>query len=1378
MALALQNGPDQARVRAQARHARLRSRLGALVVLPVVVAAIGGVAATLGPVSPVGATSNTRYVSETGSNSGDCSDPLNPCATISYAIGQASSGDTIYVSGTIDDNVTLPTSLTISQWPGESPAVVNAAEPGPVVYLSSGTDATLDGLSLTGGLNHSGGGITDNGGMITVNDSTIYDNTAMATPGPSPRGGTGGGIFDNNGTVVVNDSTIAGNTAEAASGTGPENDGGLGGGIFNNNGTVTVTDSTISGNSAATDVSAGAAGIGQGGGVFFNGGTDTMAGDIIATPGGAPAGGECADATPVDAGYNVDDDGSCGFSASGSTSDSSTIDSYLGTLANNGGSTETVALLPGNSGSPNPAEEVIPQGFIAPGQTTPVCAQPDERGVRRNSPCDMGAFALTSTLFVSTTGSDTSSCSSTENPCATITYALTQASSGDLIDVSGTIDDNVVIDTLDPITISQWPGASPAIIDGGGSPVFHIDDVATVVLEQLTIENGRGDPSGAGIDNDGTLTVTDSTISGNASGGEFGGGIYNTGTATVTDSTISGNTAEFGGGIFGAPGSTSTVVDSTITGNSAESAGGGIFNDAADSMTVVDSTIAGNTASSTGGGIANYEGPISVFDSTIDGNTASSLAAIWNGFAGFYGTFTMAGDIVATPGGPPAGRECGTGGLVDAGYNVDDDGSCGFTGTGSTSDSLTIDSHLGTLANNGGPTQTVALLPGSSGSPNPAQAVIPAGFTAPGQSTPACDLPDQRGDMRGVPCDIGSYALTQPAITSADATTFTATESGSFQVVGSWISGPSFAETGSLPSGVSLSSSGLLSGTPGSGSEGTYPIVITASVGGSPVASQNFTLTVAVNQQSQTIGSLSTPPSDAVVGGASYTPSATASSGLPVAVTVDPSSTVVCQISAGSVHFTSAGTCTLDFNQAGNIDWTAAAEVQQSFTVSAASDPARITSADSTVFGAYEHGSFQVTASVSGASFSETGTLPKGVSLSSRGLLAGSPESGIDVSYPVLLTASIGGHPVATQHFTLAVAKHARSQTIGSLSKPPSDPVVGGSAYAPTATASSGLPVDITVDTSSPPTCEMTGGAVHFTRTGTCTLDFNQSGNADWTAAPEVHQRITVSAPPKVRSSSGYWLVASDGGIFAYGHAVFYGSHGGSRLNKPIVGMSATHDRKGYWLVASDGGVFSYGDARFYGSHGGSRLNKPIVGMAVTRDGKGYWLVASDGGIFSYGDARFYGSHGGSHLNEPIVGMAITRDGKGYWLVASDGGIFSYGDARFDGSHGGAALNKPIVGMATTADGKGYWLVASDGGVFAYGDARFYGSRGGSHLNKPIVGMATTREGTGYWLTSSDGGVFAYGSASFHGSHGGSPLNSPVVGIARCRATIESSQTA
>ena len=83
----------------------------------------------------------------------------------------------------------------------------------------------------------------------------------------------------------------------------------------------------------------------------------------------------------------------------------------------------------------------------------------------------------------------------------------------------------------------------------------------------------------------------------------------------------------------------------------------------------------------------------------------------------------------------------------------------------------------------------------------------------------------------------------------------------------------------------------------------------------------------------------------------------------------------------------------------------------------------------------------------------------------------------------------------------------------------------------------------------------------------------------------------------------------------------------------------------GYWLVGTDGGIFNYGTAGFYGSAGGIHLNKSVVGMAAAPDGKGYWLVASDGGIFSYGDAGFYGSAGGMKLNAPNVGMAAEVSG-------------------------------------------------------------------------------------------------------------------------------------
>ena len=198
------------------------------------------------------------------------------------------------------------------------------------------------------------------------------------------------------------------------------------------------------------------------------------------------------------------------------------------------------------------------------------------------------------------------------------------------------------------------------------------------------------------------------------------------------------------------------------------------------------------------------------------------------------------------------------------------------------------------------------------------------------------------------------------------------------------------------------------------------------------------------------------------------------------------------------------------------------------------------------------------------------------------------------------------------------------------------------------------------------------------------------------------------------------------------------------QLNRPIVDMDVTASGNGYWLVASDGGIFTSGDAQFYGSTGGYRLNQPIVGMAATPSGNGYWLVASDGGIFAFGDAQFYGSTGSYRLNRPIVGMAATSSGNGYWLVASDGGIFAFGDAQFYGSTGSYRLVQPIVGMSSTSSGNGYWLVASDGGIFAFGDAQFYGSTGGGCMWSQTVAIASKSSLTGYFVANQDGQTRAY----------------------------------
>ncbi|HXQ76164.1 MAG TPA: SpoIID/LytB domain-containing protein [Acidimicrobiales bacterium] len=151
----------------------------------------------------------------------------------------------------------------------------------------------------------------------------------------------------------------------------------------------------------------------------------------------------------------------------------------------------------------------------------------------------------------------------------------------------------------------------------------------------------------------------------------------------------------------------------------------------------------------------------------------------------------------------------------------------------------------------------------------------------------------------------------------------------------------------------------------------------------------------------------------------------------------------------------------------------------------------------------------------------------------------------------------------------------------------------------------------------------------------------------------------------------------------------------------------------GYWLVASDGGIFSFGTAGFDGSMGGRHLDAPMVGMARTTDDGGYWTVASDGGIFSFGDAAFHGSMGGQHLDQPMVGMAATPDGGGYWLVGADGAIFSFGDAPYEGSLPGIGLHATAVSVLATATGTGYIVVTADGQAVGFGDAPQFGDVAG-----------------------------------------------------------------
>ena len=255
---------------------------------------------------------------------------------------------------------------------------------------------------------------------------------------------------------------------------------------------------------------------------------------------------------------------------------------------------------------------------------------------------------------------------------------------------------------------------------------------------------------------------------------------------------------------------------------------------------------------------------------------------------------------------------------------------------------------------------------------------------------------------------------------------------------------------------------------------------------------------------------------------------------------------------------------------------------------------------------------------------------------------------------------------------------------------------------------------------------------------------------------PAMRARIASAVGPvKPRpTTTGYWVLGRDTGLYTFGDAPFHG--GAGEIPAPAVSMSPTRTGLGYWLLSANGRVSAYGDAVDYGSTEAMRLNAPAVRLEPTRTGKGYWIQAADGGIFTFGDAVFHGSTGSMKLNSPVISMSATASGRGYWLLAGDGGVFTFGDGEFYGSTGSMKLNAPVVSMAPHPNGGGYWLQARDGGIFSFGEVRFHGSVPG--LGVPAastVQIRATPTGDGYYVMAADGGIFTFGDARFHGAQPG-----------------------
>jgi hypothetical protein len=227
-------------------------------------------------------------------------------------------------------------------------------------------------------------------------------------------------------------------------------------------------------------------------------------------------------------------------------------------------------------------------------------------------------------------------------------------------------------------------------------------------------------------------------------------------------------------------------------------------------------------------------------------------------------------------------------------------------------------------------------------------------------------------------------------------------------------------------------------------------------------------------------------------------------------------------------------------------------------------------------------------------------------------------------------------------------------------------------------------------------------------------------------------QRPVMAITP-TSTGNGYWLVASDGGIFSFGDSTYYGSLPGlgfhpagsglpQSLNAPIVGMVPTFTGHGYFMVASDGGVFAFGDAKFEGSCPGiGGCAGRAVAVMPDSTGKGYWLVTNVGGVYAFGDASFYGTPPAGSV--PVVGAVATSDGHGYWLLYANGVVSNFGDAVNYGAPVGYVNGfNPATTIFPTLDNKGYWVASARGDVFAYGDSPYLGSMAAAGLNGEIIG--------------------------------------------------------
>jgi hypothetical protein len=622
--------------------------------------------------------------------------------------------------------------------------------------VAAGGVGTVDGrivlrrCTLSGNAASFDGGAINSDGYILIADSTLSANTSANATG-------GGGAIRHAGqfgapAFIVRNSTLSGNSAV-----------GTGGAIrlFNSTGLLTIQNSTIVGNTAN-----GA----NGGGIAREGGTTTVTieSSIVALNVNA-ASADLFSAGTVNATVSLigSKTGVTTFNADAFTTTNLSADPLLGPLQKNGGPTLThqpAAASPAINNGSNPAGLANDQrgaGFPR-AVGTPDIGAIELRSFVVTNDADAGAGSLRQAVLDSEAlaGADTIVFEPTffgSSRTISLLTALPLVATGVTIQGPGAA----------LLTVRRDPAAAAnfAVLRFSGSGVVSsVSDMTVtggtsggvtvqgqdVTLERLVISGNTGG-SGAFV-NSGTLTVRDSIIAQNQFAGNGGGILALDSSLTVEGSALTANDSGLRGGGLNSLGTGSlAILGTTISGNTAASHGGGVYIDLPTTHTIRNCTISGNGSKARGGGIALNQSiaaaTLRLRNSTVTANTAATagggIASLSNLPRLLLQSSVVAGNL--HPGSPDISMT----GLVEVGNSLVG-GAAGFTPS-DLGGNLAFGTNplLGALANNGGPTQTHALLAGSP--------LINSG------SNPTALTTDQRGAgfarVVGGQADIGAFEV-------------------------------------------------------------------------------------------------------------------------------------------------------------------------------------------------------------------------------------------------------------------------------------------------------------------------------------------------------------------------------------------------------------------------------------------------------------------------------------------------------------------------------------------------------------------------------------------------------------------------------------------